>query len=443
MSFYERIRQTSAVVIALCLTAVSAFAADLSGICAMHPLSGLTPGESASDWMACAIAEWGVTEGSQDYLSRLETYVKEKYASQGGLDKNKATEWHRIALTVKALGGDPYNFAGVNLIKDGVTEPLVDLKRQGINGLIWAAITAQECGAVFDGELTLEDICSKIVARQNADGGFSLRGESDPDITAMAIRALWNVEGFRPYGELARAALMAMKTPGGGYISYGVENCESSAQAKLAFCYIGDLENAASVDLERYRTGNGYAHVSGGGEDLMATGQALLAEARFSKLEKTAKAEAPTKDTAAIAPVTEKNNAEASAPEPSVKEVQPTVSSATQPKQTMSEQPSPEQTPPEQTQPEQTQPQQSPTEQSPTEQIQSEQAQPEQTQSEQEAKTESKEEKATKAGESEKPDTAGSGESAEESPAAMVISFTAAAALAVAVYLLIKRKNSK
>ncbi len=430
MSFCVGIKRIAAAIIALCVTAVSAFAADLSGICAAHPLSGLTPGESASDWMACASAAWGVTEGSRDYLSRLEAYVKEKYASQGGLDKNKATEWHRIALTVKALGGDPYDFAGVNLIKDGVTHPIVDLKRQGINGLIWAAITAQECGAVFDGELTLEGICGEIASRQNADGGFSLQGESDPDITAMAIRALWNVEGFRSYGELAWAALIAMKTEDGGYVSYGVENCESAAQAKLAFCSIGDLENAASVDLERYRTDGGYAHVSGGGEDIIATAQALLAEARFDRLEKSAKAEkeeAAAKKTAA--PEAERENTPESAKEASPREVNSPVNTADEYEQTQTEQTQTEQTQPEQTQTEQTQ-----TEQTQTEQTQTEQILPE-LETETDTGTEPKEEKAAKTGKD--------GESAEKSPAFMAASFAVAAAIAGIVYLLVKRKKSK
>lgn len=241
-------------------------------------LDTLSPGESNSDWLAYAIGEYGIEDNYQGYLERLSALVAEKYASQGGLDKNKATEWHRIALAVKALGGDPTSFGGVNLVKDGITEPLVKPQRQGINGLIWAAIAAQECGAEFSGELTLEDICNDIVGRQNPDGGFSLRGDSDPDVTAMAIRALYGVPGFRPYAELARAALLNMQLPSGGYASYGVENCESTAQVIMALCAMGERPDAeVDVLLTYLNPDGGFAHVPGGDSDDMASVQAMMA----------------------------------------------------------------------------------------------------------------------------------------------------------------------
>lgn len=251
---------------------------EINQIAQAHPLASLAAGETNSDWYAYALGKANIQDNFEDYLKRLEAYVSEKYSTSGGLDKHKITEWHRIALTVNALGGDPTSFAGVNLIKDGVTEPVIPPERQGVNGLIWAVITAHECNDAV-GDFSARELCNKIILKQNADGGFSVSGKSDPDVTAMAIMALWNEEGFCSYGELARAALINMRLPNGEFASYGTENCESSAQAAQAFAYIGDRENALAAleTVKTYKTAGGYSHIHGKDANEMATWQAMLA----------------------------------------------------------------------------------------------------------------------------------------------------------------------
>ncbi|MGN1098086.1 MAG: prenyltransferase/squalene oxidase repeat-containing protein, partial [Clostridia bacterium] len=221
------------------------------------------------------------------YLSRLESYVAEKYFNQGGLDSSKITEWHRIAITVSALGGDPANFGGVNLIKDGITEPVIPLDRQGINGLIWAVIAADRCGAEVPEE-TISAVCDSIVVRQNPDGGFSMRGDSDPDITSMAIRALAGKKGYSSYAALAGAALKGMQNSDGGFESMGEENCESISQAILALCALGENPESAAERLMAYRNPDGgFAHVIGGESNSMASVQAMEALIEYEKVIKS------------------------------------------------------------------------------------------------------------------------------------------------------------
>lgn len=239
-------------------------------------LAMLTPGESGSDWYAAAAAGYGIEDGS-DYLARLEDYVSRKYLTEGGLSSSKATEWHRIAITVSALGGSCTDFGGVNLIEDGIINPIAPLSRQGINALIWAVIAADFTKAEV-GEETINDICGKIVEKQNPDGGFSVSGASDPDITAMAIRALNKKPLFASYKALALAALKEMQNTLGGFSSMGAENCESTAQAILAFCAVGeDAEKAVARLMEYKNPDGGFAHVIGGESNAMASVQAMEA----------------------------------------------------------------------------------------------------------------------------------------------------------------------
>ena len=67
-------------------------------------------GDSVCDWLAIAMALSGTRESYSDYLAELKAHVEDAYAKNGCLDRNKATEYHRISLTVLALGGNPTNF---------------------------------------------------------------------------------------------------------------------------------------------------------------------------------------------------------------------------------------------------------------------------------------------------------------------------------------------
>ena len=156
-------------------------------------------GTSVCDWLAMAMALSGAEESYADYLQALRTYVENAYAKNGCLDKNKATEYHRIALTVMALGGDPTDFgtkpdgSAIDLIAEGTYNYARDPGAQGLNGWIWAliALDAQDTEVPADAQYSREDMVSAIVIAQEPDGGFGLiPGKSDVDITAMAVQAL-------------------------------------------------------------------------------------------------------------------------------------------------------------------------------------------------------------------------------------------------------------
>lgn len=427
MGFFAGFKRFAACAAAAALLTLPAHAADIGEVRTAidgvirykggegFVLDALSPGESDSDWLAYAVGMSGARDNYQGYLDRLSAYVAEKYANNGGLDKNKATEWHRTALTVKALGGNPADFGGVNLIKDGVTEPIVRLDRQGINGLIWAAVTARECGAEFNGDLTLSGILDGIASRQNADGGFSLRGGSDPDVTAMAVRALCASPDYRQYAELGLSALEAMKLPSGGFASFGVENCESTAQVIMALCDMGRLPTAEADVLLTYRNADGgFAHVLGGKSDDMASAQAMAALIAYEK--------------ALTAAQTSSEQISSEQPSP-----EPTSSEQVSSEQISSEPPSPKQASPEQTSPVQNLPEQASPEQPSPEQVLS--APPEIKAIEADGK---KEDKQPEKKAEEKPEES-SGEKNSGKDAAAV-SVVGVSALAAAAYLLAKRK---
>lgn len=246
-------------------------------------------GTSASDWLVVALDRLGIDADYDSYLSALSVCVKEKYRTEGKLHPVKATEWHRITLAVAACGGNPADFCGIDLIGDGVT--LRDFEKQGINAYIWGLIALDSVS--YDAGEKRDEIIAKLLSAQLSDGGFALSGTmGDADVTAMVLTALAayrDREGVSAAVERALDFLSENQLSNGGFMSYGIENCESSAQVVTALCSLG----ISPFDDERFVKGGsspfdammGYELENGGFSHLLsdekmnglATEQALIA----------------------------------------------------------------------------------------------------------------------------------------------------------------------
>ena len=219
-------------------------------------------GSPAGDWYPIGLGRLGIADDYERYLAALRENISERYARDGGLDKIKATEWHRITLAVLALGGDPTSFGvdadgkPVNLIADGVYNRK-NLGAQGINGLIWGLIALDAADfSVPDGAYyTRDGIISELLSLRCSDGGFAFSGDhSDPDMTAMAITALapyygsekavtfsgkGTVTTVREAVDEALLRLSEMQLETGDFRSYGLRNSGSVCQVIVALCSLG------------------------------------------------------------------------------------------------------------------------------------------------------------------------------------------------------------
>ena len=278
------------------------------GIAEVDPLlteENLPAGSSVSDWTALAMARAGIADDYAGYLARLQAYVERQYAENGGLHAVKATEYHRIALTAAALGGDPAAFGtkpdgtAIDLVAEGTYnwQGEEDLGGQGLNGWIFALLTIDAVGAEVpaDARYSRQDMLDAIVSAQLPDGGFSLGGGAmDVDITAMALQALAPYQAQYPEViDAALNALSAAQLPSGGFESWGAQSSESCAQVLLA---LTALDIAPETD-ERFQKADGnvidallafrlndgsFAHQSDGAADAMAGEQAMQALAAMA-----------------------------------------------------------------------------------------------------------------------------------------------------------------
>lgn len=214
----------------------------------------------------------------------------------GVLHARKYTEYSRVVLALTALGADPTDVAGYDLLS-----PLGDFDQtvwQGINGPVWALI-ALDAG---DYEMPLNPNAAtqatrqmyvdEILSRQLGDGGWSLSGgtASDPDITGMALQALSKYQGqpaVKRAIENALNWLSEQQNETGGFGEGGSASAESAAQVLVALCELGInwndrrfVKNGRTlVDalLEYQREDGSFAHVLGGASDQMATEQGFYA----------------------------------------------------------------------------------------------------------------------------------------------------------------------
>lgn len=222
----------------------------------------------------------------EKYYDNLQNYLKLK---DGVLHSVKYTEYSRVILALRAMGKNPENVCGYNIVT-----PLFDYDKtiyQGINGAIWALI------ALDGGNYGTNEIKDKYIARimecEKAGGGWSLSAddeEADADITAMALTALAkyrNRDDVNAAVERAVAVLSSLQNENGGFSNRGIENSESCSQVIIALCTLGvSLDDDRFVKNGNYLYGNlltyyvngyGFRHTTDGETNLMATEQALCA----------------------------------------------------------------------------------------------------------------------------------------------------------------------
>ena len=204
-------------------------------------------GSVGGEWTVLGLARSGLNipeEYFENYYQSVTQYVKDR---GGVLHKRKYTEYSRVIIALTAIGKNPADVAGYNLLT-----PLADFEntiRQGVNGAIWALIALDSGNYQIpqnpDAKIqaTREMYINHILQKQTPDGGWALSGDyADADITGMALQALSKYQGnnkVKSATEKALSRLSDMQNESGGFASYESENSESSVQVIVALCELG------------------------------------------------------------------------------------------------------------------------------------------------------------------------------------------------------------
>lgn len=271
-----------------------------------EPVFGTTAGE----WTVFSLARGGYYAKDNayftDYYDRIVETVNTTAANvnlNGALHKSKSTDNSRLIVALSAIGKDATSVGDWNLVEAYSANGFTWIKKQGINGTIWALI-ALDSGNYATTDATIRQQCvDSILSLQHDDGGWSLMANkalaSDPDITGMALTALYPYRDQEAVAEACGEAfdcLSAMQHDNGTYASGGSECSESCAWVIVACTAWGlnpdtdsrFIKNGKSVLdalLTHYVAEEAmFQHIVGAGSNAMATDQscyALVAYDRF------------------------------------------------------------------------------------------------------------------------------------------------------------------
>ena len=262
-------------------------------------------GTTAGEWTVLALARGGYFETDSDYFAsyydRIVTEVQKLAAEvnqDGALHSRKYTENSRLIMALSAIGKDPTNVGGVDIVK-----PLNDYAKtvwQGINGPVFALIALDSRNYQVEDTTIRQQYIDNILGKQLADGGWAISGSSaDPDMTAMTLQALVK---YRDQAAVAAAAekafdrLSAMQKDNGGYASWGSVNVESIAQVIVACTawginpdtdsrFVKNGNSALDALLSFYIESEAkFRHVMDGTANAMATDQACYAMVAYDRL---------------------------------------------------------------------------------------------------------------------------------------------------------------
>ncbi len=243
-------------------------------------------GTNGGEWAVIGLARSDAAVPADYYLAYYLRVAQAVQRADGILSARKYTEYARITLALTAIGRDPTDVAGYDLVS-----PLADfdaVARQGTNGLVWALIALTAAGAEPEAR---QQYLDALLTEQRSDGGWSLTGDAaDADLTAMALISLAPYQDTAAVDSAVSRALSCLseiQLSSGGFATYSVENAESCAQVIIALCSLGvslddprfvcDGQTVLDALRSFYVPGAGFCHIKGGAVNQIATEQALLA----------------------------------------------------------------------------------------------------------------------------------------------------------------------
>lgn len=256
-----------------------------------------TFGSVGGEWLILGLARSSL-EIQDEYYETYFQNLSAHTAQQGGvLHAKKYTEYSRVILAVTAIGRDPSDVGGFNML-----QPLADFEQtvfQGINGSIFALL-ALDSGNYEIPENTTDNTQATrdlyvdyIINAQLPDGGWSLMGgEAEVDVTAMALQALAKYQDRKDVAEATQKGIEILSTRQNENGSFQYNATEHSSSESISQVIVALAELGISLDDSRFvkngktlldallqfrQADGGFAHQIEGETDLLATEQAFYA----------------------------------------------------------------------------------------------------------------------------------------------------------------------
>ena len=258
-------------------------------------------GAVGGDWAVFCLARGGAIGANDAYAAAYAAQVTAEVkalapqmpGANGALHRSKSTENSRVILSLTAIGLDPHDVGGWDLLRP--YEDFDWIGRQGLNGVIFALLALDAHDYQTKNAAIRSQCLEKLLSTQTSDGGWTLVGTSaDPDLTAMALQALARYRNQPAVSGAAQKGfdcLSALQSSDGDF----TDQCETLAQVVTACAAWGrDPDTDAAFKksggsawralLTYALPGGGFCHRQGDGLDEMASeqaGYAIVAYDRF------------------------------------------------------------------------------------------------------------------------------------------------------------------
>lgn len=263
------------------------------------------------EWAVLGLARAGVAlpdEYIQAYYDKVVAYVQKNMGADGVLVDPEShnptvTDNERIILALTAIGKDPANVGGKNLLtalQNKDIMKVIDTSNTDISGLVFGLL------ALNSGNYTQDSywLVQAILTQQNEDGSWSVSAEKKPDgdvdMTAMALQALAPYYNEGDDTTVNAAVDKALQWLSAKYKGTGYTSAESCAQVVVALSalqlnansdssFVKTVDGAPTSvlgDLLRYYLGEGqgFKHAASlKTADQKATEQALYAMAAYER----------------------------------------------------------------------------------------------------------------------------------------------------------------
>lgn len=257
------------------------------------------------EWLVIGLARSDYGDCSEMFEEYYESVVQELKNCDGVLHKKKYTEYSRTIIGIKAIGRNPQNIAGYDIVSKLLETENVCW--QGLNGPIWALIALDTGDYTFEGitsaeyEIIKKEYINKILESEKDGGGWSLNSsetKADTDITAMAVTALAPYYNYQ--SDIKKAVDRAViwmsenQNDDGTYSSWGTRNSESCSQVIVALSSLGInpdtderfIKNGKSVvdGLLSFYSDRQFKHTETGKVNAMATEQGYYALTAYFRM---------------------------------------------------------------------------------------------------------------------------------------------------------------
>lgn len=263
-------------------------------------LQSRTPGTGTTggEWLVLGLARAGLLSDQQKkaYLEAAKAFVDQKYNDAGRLHNYKPTENERLALALTAVGQDPVDFYGNDLLR--ALEDTTWTTSQGNNASAFALLAYHAAGYKAS---NTDALIQSLLNNQNANGGWAITvGSSDSDTTAMVVQALTPYCGRSDVKAAVDDALDLLSgfVNAKGQISAGgyKPSAENTAQVIVALTELG-IDPVADIRFVRNgrtlldglagfytESQGGFSHEEGGSYNQMATEQSFYALVAWYRL---------------------------------------------------------------------------------------------------------------------------------------------------------------